>query len=556
MTPTQVLLVEDYAADVRLIQEMLREHAGRNEFELSVARSFADAETALEGSEYALVLLDLGLPDATGVSNVEQIRAMSRRTAIVVMTGLDDERTALEALQRGAQEYIVKGSVDGERLVRTMRHAIERNRLVSELDQLRERDYFQATHDALTGLPNRQLLNDRVQQVLSQAERHNEQFAYCYLDLDRFKAVNDNRGHPVGDALLQRIASVIRNAVRDSDTAARIGGDEFVLMLHPLNKPDEAEHIVNRIVAAVDAIDSVDGHDVDIGISAGIARYPVDGRSADALSQAADNAMYRTKRQRKVALRETRASEGVGDAAGVRLLQFVPWVRCADWRYAGVEIRHDDSVEGGELEQVLARGLESMRGWIEDGHAIDRVSIAVPAIDLGDSAFTQRILNVIDTAALQPERLQIELSESDCTPEPDLLVNLSLLRSHGVRVVVNHFGRDDTSMARVSRFPVDGLKLDAQIVHASSLLQHRARETVDSIVRFARALELEIFADGVQSHDDLAEAVRLGSDFAQGPLFSGGVSTDGVPNVLRADLSGLEPEMRERLASPQRGATA
>ena len=287
MKPTPVLLVEDYAPDVRLIQEMLRESADADEFDLTVASSIADAEQALGSQDFPLVLLDLGLPDSTGVSNVQQIRAASRRTAIVVMTGLDDERAALEALQSGAQEYVVKGSIDGDRLVRTMRHAIERNRLVNELDQLRERDYFQATHDALTGLPNRQLLNDRVQQVLSQAERHDEQFAYCYLDLDRFKAVNDNAGHAIGDELLKRIASVIRRAVRDSDTAARIGGDEFAVIAAPA--PAVPETLVSRVNKAL----ATGGVEASVGIAT---RRP--DESLDDVLSRADERMYDLKRRR------------------------------------------------------------------------------------------------------------------------------------------------------------------------------------------------------------------------------------------------------------------
>ena len=551
MKPTPVLLVEDYAPDVRLIQEMLRESADADEFDLTVASSIADAEQALGSQDFPLVLLDLGLPDSTGVSNVQQIRAASRRTAIVVMTGLDDERAALEALQSGAQEYVVKGSIDGDRLVRTLHHAIERNRLVNELDQLRERDYFQATHDALTGLPNRQLLNDRVQQVLSQAERHDEQFAYCYLDLDRFKAVNDNAGHAIGDELLKRIASVIRRAVRDSDTAARIGGDEFVLMLHPLQKPDEAERIVGRIVGAVDAIEAIDGQPIDVGISAGIARFPNEGRTAEALSQAADAAMYKAKRQRKHAERERRAALRAGDAPR-SALQFIPWVRCRDWRYAGAELRNLGEAGSSSIEEGLRHGLAAMRGWLDDELPIERLGVEVSALDLMDSEFTRRVLQVVNAVGQQPDCLQFEVSESDCTPDPDLLVNLGLLRSHGIRIVVRDFGRDENSMARVSRFPVDGVKLDQRIVHASSQRQQRARETVDSIVRFARALELDIFADGVHSLDDLAEAIRLGAHFVQGPLFTGGVTPDGVPNVMRTDLSGLVDEVRARMGELQR----
>lgn len=537
MTQNPVLLVEDFAPDARLIVEMLRDAEGGDEYDLTHVRTMAAAEAALSGQRFSCVLLDLGLPDSTGVENVERLVAARKDVAIVVMTGLDDERAALEALQRGAQEYLVKGRCEGPQLVRVMRHAIERNRLVAELEALRQRDYFHATHDMLTGLPNRQLLDDRVRQAISHSERHQAQFALCYLDLDGFKAVNDTHGHATGDDLLKRISDLIRKSIREGDTAARVGGDEFVMLLSPIGSEREIDAIVGRVVDGVERISQVDGRPVDVGASVGIARYPLNGKTYEELSNLADRHMYSTKRERKAARARAEMAPPEPRAPEHWSVRFLPWVEAEHGEFFGLELQLD-GVEANAvvpMEQLLPQAMSAYKAACAGDRALpQRLAINVRGEDLIGPGFTQLVLRVLREAQLNPDVLQLEIPEDECTADADLLVNLSLLRSHGVRIVVDHFGRDDASMARVSRFPVDGLKLDPSLLQGLREHSPSGRAMIESVIRFAQALELEVTVDGVANETDLRTATSLGGQFLQGELMGASLVADQAAALFQA----------------------
>lgn len=296
-TLLHVLAVEDSPADTRLLWETLKDAGPQARIEMSFTCSLAEAEKAVKTGSYDCVLLDLNLPDATGADNVQRLRAANPRQTIVVMTGLDSEESALGSMQRGAQDYLVKGRVNGVELVRTIRRAMERNRVLAEVDRLREEQYFLATHDGLTGLPNRQLFMERAQRLLNPAQRHGGIFALGNLDLDGLKAVNDQHGHAVGDSLLRRVGRALLDAMRDTDTVARMGGDEFLFLLSPLDTPELATRVVARLRETIGAIRELDGHPIRISASVGLAFYPQDARTLDELMTHADRAMYTAKRE-------------------------------------------------------------------------------------------------------------------------------------------------------------------------------------------------------------------------------------------------------------------
>lgn len=314
----RLLIVEDSAADARLLREALADAGAPADLE--VVSTLSDAEARVRDERYDCVLLDLGLPDAIdGLDNVHRIRAARRGQTVVIMTGLDSEEAALGTLQRGAQDYLVKGRYDGAFILRVIRRAIERNRVLNEIDQLREYQYYVATHDALTGLPNRQLFEDRANTAMAQAQREQAVVAIGYLDLDGFKPINDTHGHAIGDALLRAVGQALNESVRATDTVARTGGDEFLLLLGPLkeNARQEAEATVTRLRERIRAIRTIDGRDVRIGASIGLAYFPQHGATLDDLLVRADQEMYLAKRQarsergRQGSMRESDLSLGL-----------------------------------------------------------------------------------------------------------------------------------------------------------------------------------------------------------------------------------------------------
>jgi len=293
----KVLVVEDSVADARLLREALKD--AQAPVDMNFVSTLAEAERAVRSALYDCVLLDLGLPDANGVDNVQRIRAANRGQTVVIMTGLDSEEAALGTLQRGAQDYLVKGRYDGAFILRVIRRAMERNRVLNEVDQLREYQFYVATHDTLTGLPNRKLFEDRAQSALAQAQREGGWFAVGYLDLDAFKPVNDTYGHAVGDAVLRAVAQALSESVRATDTVARVGGDEFLLLLTPLKGHTEGdiEGTTRRLLERVRKVDNVEGRDVKVSASLGLSFYPRHGRTLESLLICADQAMYSNKRR-------------------------------------------------------------------------------------------------------------------------------------------------------------------------------------------------------------------------------------------------------------------
>jgi diguanylate cyclase (GGDEF)-like protein len=289
----QVLLIEDNPTDALLLREAVREDALAS-FEFTIAESLELGLELLQQNQFDVVLLDLGLPDSQGLHSFETVNSAFPEKPVVVLSGLTDQKLALDAVQSGAQDYLVKGQTGWEIASRAMRYAIERKRMEENL-------HFMATHDTLTGLPNRNLFNDRLIHAIELSRRlrsgKNEKWelAVMLLDLDNFKSANDSFGHPQGDLLLQVVTERLRNCVRESDTVARMGGDEFTLIFENVSGADDATGLAQKVLASFDRPFRFGVHEMRVTASLGISLYPRDGRDAETLLTHADIAMYRAK---------------------------------------------------------------------------------------------------------------------------------------------------------------------------------------------------------------------------------------------------------------------
>jgi len=287
----RVLLVEDNPGDAVLVRVMLRS-ALNDGFEFAHAELLSEACEQLERDGAACVLLDLSLPDAQDLEAVTRIQAAAPDVPIVVLTDLDDERLALNAVQEGAQDYLIKGRVDDVLISRSIRYAIERKRAEVQLAH-------QALHDPLTGLPNRTLFLDRLELALARGQRRPSAVAVLFLDLDRFKVINDSLGHDTGDRLLVDVAARLQAVLRPGDTVARFGGDEFTILCDDIDGERDAIIIAERVGEAVAAPFVLDDTEAFLTASLGIAM--ASGRDArpEALIRDADAAMYRAKERGK-----------------------------------------------------------------------------------------------------------------------------------------------------------------------------------------------------------------------------------------------------------------
>lgn len=285
----KVLLVEDNDIDADLTQDLLSEWS-MEEFQITRARTLAEGFAFLSHDRFDAVLLDLSLPDAFGLPTVRQVHAMNPTVPVVVLSGVADQSLALQAVQQGAQDYLVKGQGHPELLARSIRYAIERKRAEEHLTYL-------AQYDHLTGLVNRSLFRDRLIQAMARSKRMNQQIGLMLLDLDRFKAVNDTFGHDMGDELLKSVAERLKACVREVDTVARMGGDEFTIILEGVSSEQNILVVAKRITESIATPFELKGHQISIGISIGITIYPHDDHPVDELLKHADVAMYRAKQQ-------------------------------------------------------------------------------------------------------------------------------------------------------------------------------------------------------------------------------------------------------------------
>ncbi len=287
MPMVRVLHIDDDAIDANIFARLL--NASQPGFyAISHVENLASARLALREEYFDLVLLDVNLRESHGTTSIEYIQKCNAEVPIVCISGCSDESTAFEMVEAGAQDFISKNEMSTDQVARIVRFSMYRK-------QTEERLRSEAQRDLLTGLPNRRLLEDRLDHAIHRAVRGNTGVAMLFLDLDRFKAVNDTFGHSVGDALLSAVAQRLQQCVRESDTIARIGGDEFTVLLEDIQDDADVKIVAEKIIHTVSQPFVVGATELTTSTSIGISMYPESGEVPDTLLENADAAMYQAK---------------------------------------------------------------------------------------------------------------------------------------------------------------------------------------------------------------------------------------------------------------------
>ena len=407
--------------------------------------------------------------------------------------------------------------------------------------------HYQAMHDALTDLPNRTLLLDRLQQAIRSAERSENNLSLLLLDLDRFKEVNDTLGHHVGDKLLQQIAQRLKQVLRESDTVARLGGDEFCLLL-PTATIEQAMLIARKVINAVEKALYVEGHSLSVGASIGIASFPVHGDNPLVLLQRADVAMYVAKRSNKGftvydvnvdqhSLRQLAISSELKNAIETNqlVLYYQPKVDLRTNRLSGVEAlirwRHpkhglllpDEFIplaeQSGLIKPltiwVLHHALAECQRCLDNGHDI-RVSINLSMANLSDLSFADEILSILNQHSVGSGRLKLEVTETALMEEPENVIKaLHRLNAMGLRISIDDFGIGYSSLTYLQQLPVNELKIDKSF-GLSLVDDPNSVVIVRSTIDLAHKLGLRVVAEGVESQETLELLEQLGCDAVQG----------------------------------------
>ena len=291
----KILLVEDNPDSIELMQEELLEGNGIKKFKLEFAERLSAALERLNEGGIDVILLDITLPDSQGIDTFIKVQAHVPDIPVILLSNLDDESFAVKAVQEGAQDYLVKGRVDKDLLVRTIRYSIERHQMLKRLEQAQKELQRLAHYDSLTGLLNRKLFYEHLGKSLARAHREEKITAILFLDLDKFKSVNDTLGHAAGDLLLQSVAERITGCIRKNDIAARQGGDEFIVALDGVSSEEYVSTVAQRILEALSDAYILEGHELSVSSSIGISLFPKDSADMNVLVKYADSAMYNAK---------------------------------------------------------------------------------------------------------------------------------------------------------------------------------------------------------------------------------------------------------------------
>ena len=574
-TLIRILYLEDSEADAELVQALLEEGG--------IACALTRVETeeafiaALESGELDLILSDKSLPAYDGLSALARARQRRPEVPFILVSGtLGDEEAVIEMLKAGVTDYVPK-----ERLARLV-PAVQRALQEAEAHAARQRYEVRlqqlAFYDGLTGLPNRALLEDRLRMALVHAQRSEQGVALLFLDLDRFKAVNDTLGHPAGDVLLREVAERLPRCLREGDTAARWGGDEFIVLVPDLpgKRPAAAEAVavvIEKIREVLSGPVKVESQEFEISMSMGVALYPGDGASVTDLIKNADTAMYQAKDKGRNTYRFF--TEDMHTLARERLflenelrralrrseftLHYQPQVKTRGEVIVGAEAllrwRHPDrgwispaefvpvAEDIGQIQTIgtwaLDRVLAQINTWRAMGLRTPHISVNVSAHQLKDQAFARTVEELLTAHALPPECLELEFTESAMVQEETLSTVCAIARL-GVTLAVDDFGTGYSSLNYLKRFPIDTLKIDQSFVRDLESDPNDAA-LIRAIIAMARSLQLRVIAEGVETEPQRLLLSKYGCLEYQGFLFSPPVPAEAFTARLQGVRSECEP---------------
>ena len=549
--PLQILLIEDNPGDRRLTEIALGEAASEADIrcKLQTVGTLADglAWLAEPAQRFDVVLLDLGLPDATELNGVRSVRMSNPDVPILVLTGLSDLSIATAALKAGASDYIDKEDLRPRILFRAIRYAIERKGAEASLMRL-------ARTDSLTGLLNRRAFFEQLETALVQTRRSELACAVIVFDIDRFKEINDVFGHKTGDELLIAVADVLREQLRETDSIGRIGGDEFAVVATNLKSAASAMEIAEKISKGVKAITELDDMHVEISISVGMSVFPLDNSTADVLVTHADMAMYKSKASKRGSINyfDARMDAAVKArhalkrcmpddiASGKFYLMFQPIVDSttrkivgaeglARWRDASNKLIGPDEFipiaeECGSIAELgnrlLTEACDYLRHWTELHKTLVPISLNISPVQCRDPSFAVRLIDTVEQAQIEPALINIEITESTMAKSLDVIQkNLAMLRTFGIGISIDDFGTGFSSLSLLRELPLSTLKIDRSFVR--DIGKNTGADTiVHAIVEMARNLGFHTVAEGVETEEQVAMLRDVGVDDLQGYYFS------------------------------------
>jgi diguanylate cyclase (GGDEF)-like protein len=425
---------------------------------------------------------------------------------------------------------------------------------------------YQAYHDLLTGLANRMLFKDHLDLAIAQAKRNQQMLAVMFLDMDRFKVVNDTLGHVIGDSLLKKVASRLKGCLREGDTLARQGGDEFTLLLPQLDDREDAMRTAEKIIKSFDVPFQIDGHELYVSISIGIALYPVDGESIDTLIKNADIAMYDSKAKGRNRFQLYSGSMNVSFAEKLSIemqmrkaidrqefqVFYQPQIRVGTGRISGMEalVRWSSPLHGSLSplefiplaeetglilsigEFVLKSACKQLMLWKNAGLPPLRMAVNISSQQIEQDGFCDYISQLLQEYHLDGSMLELEVTEGALLNDGEhIIAKLKMLASMGIKIALDDFGTGYSSLSYLQKFPIDTIKIDQSFVRGLPGDPNNV-SIVTAICAMAQGLKMNLIAEGVERPDQLKFLHSLNCNEAQGFLFSKPLPGNEITGLL------------------------
>ncbi len=567
------ILVVDDQETVRFLATAVLRQVG---YDVEEASGGSEAMASIERSPPDLVLLDVVMPDMDGYDVCEMIRARSGtcHLPILIMTGLDDEKSITRAFDVGATDFIGK-PLQRSILANRVRYILRAQSSEQKIQQLA---YF----DSLTGLSNRESFKERLNYTVASAKRHDRIFGLLYLDLDDFKRVNDTLGHTVGDLLLQVVATRLRDCTRKTDSltrayaesdgslVARLGGDEFIILLDEINQNEAAATVATRVLSSLSETFSLGENEVCITASIGIALFPEDAGDGETLLKHADSAMYYAKRSGKH--NYSFYDESMNTSARRRLelgaylqhglerdefaLEYQPQLNVITGRICGIEAllrwKNKDlgvvspaefiplAEESGAIlkigEWVLRTACSEAKRWQDKGLAVGRIGVNISVLQFADVGFVDLIADVLRDTGLDPHMLELEITESLLVKDvSEAISSLTALKALGVQIAIDDFGTGYSSLSYLERFPIDRLKVDQAFVREITTDPNDAA-IATAVIAMALKMGMNVIAEGVETEAQLNFLRNEGCHEIQGYFWSRPLPPDALEKFFNEKL--------------------
>jgi len=555
--PVSILHLEDNPLDIELVSELLKD-AGLDCVIERVRTRYAFQE-CLHWQEWDVILADFGLPAFDGLTALALARELQPRTPFIFVTGTMGEENAVESLKHGATDYVMKQNLARlapavERALKDRAEKLRRLETEAKLHEAQKQLQYLAYHDAVTGLPNRTYLSERLPDMLADARRDGTGVAVLFIDLDKFKSINDSLGHAVGDLVLKSVADRLKAAIRQGDMAARVGGDEFVLVLRSMKDRSDPAMTADRIIHAIAADITTGQHQLIVTCSIGISLSPENGTDAESLIRNADAALYAAKEKGRNTWRfftselNQRGMERLAMEHALRhaldgeefFIEYQPQVEIATGKLVGVEalLRWGNAELGlvppasfipvaertGEMQRigewVLRKACRQAKAWEGSGNVPPVLAVNVSALQFTHPSFQETLCSALSDAGLEPERLELELTETQLMENAETLGPLlHRLRKMGIKLAIDDFGVGYCGLHYLRTFPFSKLKIDQSFVR-SILVAPRDAALTRAVIDMARGLQLELVAECVETMEQVRLLQSLGCEQIQGYIFS------------------------------------